>query len=409
VALPHTRSTFHPVWRRPPCRDTKRARGRPLNDSPIHRAPQQAPGHARGEGGGGGPPTRAASNLFIACATRRVASVAFIRMADHCNASLRIAKRSGCPSAAWQDAIAPLLARSHQGNLTLVNVGANKGYNVAEFLQRFHSPRLQPARKLTSTAWHTELLRADAYKRGVRVRFGCGLCNACRAPPPRARFNVPVDVHAVEMVRLNAQALRNLFAAFHVPGAVHHLAMSNFSGTATYRAATQVGLEHYELGKDVDKFRSESVPCATLDDFATRQLRPRQLVPAEPRGGGGGAARGDDGPRIDLLSIDAEGQDALVLEGAAELLRRRAVGVLEFEYIMRGYWRADKGRDQRLLADVLARLETFGYACYWQGESGQLAHASGAYWCEAFAFRLRANLVCAHRPDVLRILDGLCV
>ena len=47
---------------------------------------------------------------------------------------------------------------------------------------------------------------------------------------------MPVDVHAIEMVRLNANALRRLFAAFRVPGAVHHLAMVRVRRSTTARA-----------------------------------------------------------------------------------------------------------------------------------------------------------------------------
>ena len=112
---------------------------------------------------------------------------------------------------------------------------------------------------------------------------------------------------------------------------------------------------------------------------------------------------------IDLLSIDCEGQDPLVLEGAHGLLSRRAIAVLEFEYIWRGYWRHDKGVDQRHLGKVLTSLGDYGYSCYWQGESGSLARASGAYWCDAFAFRLRSNLVCSHRADVLSVFDRMSV
>ena len=279
--------------------------------------------------------------------------------------------------------IAPLLVAQQRAgtNLTLVNVGANKGYNVAEFLQRYHH-RHGPS----SEAWHQALMRAGERQR-LRVRYGCGLCNACRARPPRARQHVQVAVHAVEMVRANAMALREIFAAFHVPGAVHHLAMSNYSGVASYRAAPAVGLEHYELGKDVAKARAEQVSCSTLDAFAARHL-------SAP-------------PRVDLLSIDVEGQDALVLEGASDLLHAKAVAVLEFEFIGRGYWRSDKAGDQRLLKSVLSRLERYGYNCYWQGESGRLAPASGKYWCDAFQFRMRSNLVCSHLPDVLRTFDAL--
>ena len=83
--------------------------------------------------------------------------------------------------------------------------------------------------------------------------------------------------------------------------------------------------------------------------------------------------------------------------------------MLEFEYIGRGYWRADKGAEQRLLSATLRSLEGHGYRCFWQGESGALARASGAYWCDSFAFRARSNLVCSHREDVLRTFERLCV
>ena len=316
----------------------------------------------------------------------------------HCNSSILVAKRSGCPSSRWQDAIAPLLVQQHSlaaiGNLTFVNIGANKGYNVAEFLQRYHhrGGRAAPS----SEAWHMELMKAGTEQR-LRVRYGCGMCNACHSRPPRAQQHVPVNVHAVEMVKANARVLRRLFSAFRVPGTVHHLAMSNYSGMARYRAAPSIGLEHYELGKDVDKYRSEHVRCATLDEFAmlhlgwargAPQLASRQL------------------PLVDLLSVDVEGQDALVLEGATELLRAKAVAVLEFEFIGRGFWRPDH-QDQRLLRDVLRKLESHGYHCFWQGESGTLAPASGPYWCDTFQFRIRSNLVCSHLPEALKQFNAL--
>ena len=92
-----------------------------------------------------------------------------------------------------------------------------------------------------------------------------------------------MNVHAVEMVRVNANALRRLFGAFRVPGAVHHLAMSNYTGDASYRTATAVGLEHYELGKEVERYPTERVPCATLDGFAASTLAPRQRDHIPPR------------------------------------------------------------------------------------------------------------------------------
>ena len=247
-----------------------------------------------------------------------------------CNASFAVATRSGCPSSRWQDAIAPLLVARlpHKAaNLTFVNVGANKGYNVAEFMQRYSndlSRRSATRQRLTSEAWHQQLLLTPGRKPGsrLRVRYGCGLCNACRARPPRARLTVPVNVHAVEMVRLNAHALKALFSTFGVPGRVHHLAMSNYTGRASYRASTAVGLEHYELGK-IGNYQTETVPCLTLDAFAAQHLSPTvppTLPAATPASGAVSAAQADGagGARIDLLSIDVEGQDALVLEVCAQ-------------------------------------------------------------------------------------------
>jgi hypothetical protein len=170
-----------------------------------------------------------------------------------CNASLRVARRSGCPSPRWQDEIAPILsARLANGTsgdpFCYINVGANKGYNVAETLQRYHSRGAGPR---TSAAWHKELLKGSP--KGMRVKYGCGLCNPCKQPPPPKRYHVPVEVHALEMVDVNAQALRRLFGVFSVPGHAWHLAVSNFTGTAQYRAAPFVGLEHYELGKGTNR------------------------------------------------------------------------------------------------------------------------------------------------------------
>ena len=303
-----------------------------------------------------------------------------------CCAALAVAKHSGCPAGRWQDEIAPLLAAARQetaANLTYLNVGANKGYNVAELLQRYHKRGAGPR---NSEAWHRELLKGNP--KGMRVKYGCGLCNPCKHPPPSVRYHVPVEVHAIEMVDVNAAALRRLFGAFGVPGTVWHLATSNYSGSANYRAAPYVGLEHYELGKGTNR----QVACSTLDAFAASRLR--------------------QGQTIDLLSIDVEGQDALVLEGARGLLSSRRVSVLEFEFIARGFWRKDHP-EQRRLAPVLESLEAFGYRCFWQGEehaaSGRLAPASGPHWCDAFQFKGRANLVCSHLPSVLRIFDRLSI
>ena len=63
---------------------------------------------------------------------------------------------------------------------------------------------------------------------------------------------------------------------------------------------------------------------------------------------------------IDILSIDAEGNDALVLEGAAAVLPKR-VGYVEFEYHVMGAWA------NTTLRHVIRQLQWQGFVCYWLG------------------------------------------
>ena len=104
-----------------------------------------------------------------------------------------------------------------------------------------------------------------------------------------------------------------------------------------------------------------------------------------------------------MLSIDAEGQDGLILEGSRELLSSRRVDVIEFEYRRKlGSW----GKIPHSLYKALSFLSGFGYECFWQGEAskpifGALALASGLGWCPLYAnISKRANLVCSHLPAV---------
>ena len=58
------------------------------------------------------------------------------------------------------------------------------------------------------------------------------------------------------------------------------------------------------------------------------------------------------------------------------LLDAARVDVLEFEYHSKGLWDASAA-DRRSLKAALAWLTAAGYTCFWQGDSGALAQASG--------------------------------
>jgi hypothetical protein len=68
-------------------------------------------------------------------------------------------------------------------------------------------------------------------------------------------------------------------------------------------------------------------------------------------------------------------------------------------------WSVDvPAADRRDLKTVLRALAGAGYTCFWQGDSGDLAQASGDRWCDAFEWRGHSNLVCAHAPRLIQAL-----
>ena len=75
---------------------------------------------------------------------------------SRCQRATHVARRSQCPAAKWRDAVAALLAAgsaaSGRGGPFLIEVGANKGYDLIEFLQRFGGGDASATAQLP-TAW----------------------------------------------------------------------------------------------------------------------------------------------------------------------------------------------------------------------------------------------------------------
>ena len=314
---------------------------------------------------------------------------------SRCSAAVAVAQRSACPSGRWQDVLTPLLAPANSSEpLVFVDVGANKGYNVAAFLQRYHRPDAdlmsrwaQAIRPFVSV----ELPPGVASRvHGPHYALLCGNCWTCfaAAPPRPARMPVDVRVHALEIVAKNANLIRTALAALHVPPSVahvHHMAVSNVSGSVTL-SDSEMGLETSGIAAGGAK-GGVRVRATTLDDFANRLAWPP------------GSAR-----VISQLTIDAEGHDPIVLDGARLLLAERRIRIVEFEYNRMGAW-----MEAHALERTIERLHRWRYECFFQGNFGQLARASGANWCAAYEFRGWSNLVCAHEPALLDAMGKLAI
>jgi len=323
------------------------------------------------------------------------------------NHAVHLAKHSSCPSSAWLDAIAPRLFTGEPGiQYHFFNVGANKGFAIASMLQRFGL--LQG----NASTWHVAL-EGELRKTHPRLASGtpcksaatcpktCGVCGACREPPPQimAPSAGSIKVHAFEMLHPNAQWLEIASRRFAPLNTVRvsHAVVSDHDGEACVPSGLAVGVEAAQAivrprASAEHKCRQRTwqrVPKIMLDTYM--------------------AHHGIE--RVQLLSVDAEGHDAMVLDGANASLARRAIDVLEFEYHHMGDW----AQGRRSLRLKLAQLHAFGYACFWQAApavkrpafdspSGnslfdsacELAPASGECWSNAFEIRKHSNLVCAH-------------
>ena len=222
----------------------------------------------------------------------------------------------------------------------------------------------------------------------------CGACCPCVEQPPLLPSRHAVDVYAFEFLPANVQWLNAAFDTFGIRDHVKliHAAVSNASGSAYADKIGQPGSESHvvqDTPLSHGNVTTVAVPRLALSDFV----------------------RSQGIEHIDLLSVDTEGHDALVLEGARPLLEAGRVTALEFEYHKLGYWGAAHP-DRRPLRDALSSLDAMSYACFWQGRHGCIAPANGPCWSPKFEFHAWSNLVCAHRDlptfSVLSSISETC-
>jgi FkbM family methyltransferase len=271
----------------------------------------------------------------------------------------------------------------------LVDVGANKGYVVAEMLAIF-----APALGVAPPALGAAIAASGAAFNEVT---GCGICDDCKHTPPpssaaRCAAQARVVVHAFEPVPDNVDMLNLRLGPLlrAAPGA----------GAAAAAAAAAVSLHVHA--------------AAVVEDASATP----SVVVSNCRGGGegcgvlgAGAAEGADAVRvpavsldawaagagvasIDLLFIDAEGADPLVLRGAAALLGAGRVRALVFEYNAHGRWKSES------LGDVVAWLDdnaNGGFDCFLIQQS--VAVLLTRCWDAALEARFWSNVLCVRRAE----------
>ena len=305
-------------------------------------------------------------------------------------AFVAVRNATGCPSSSWQAVVADAVPRA--APVTMVNVGANKGYALVEFLGLWTQHGVSAKTWSRAIKWyanktHSKWLASNA----------CGFCGDCRQASPAKHSRSSGVAHALELAANNRALLREVAVETGLAAAirVHNYAASNMT-TSMLHVPIFAGGETRSLQTADDKICqkggcTERVDVTTIDDF----FRAQSIA------------------SVYHLTIDTEGYDALVLEGAAESLRARRVALLEFEVSKGGYWTTRKRpslahyRERRTLRATTRKLDAAGYACFWQTEAG-LVPLSGPCWRPEFdMFRTWSNVVCAHEAPVVAVLVRL--
>ena len=306
-------------------------------------------------------------------------------------------------------------------DLLAVDVGANKGYLLAHWLDLW-----RPDLAVTPASLYRRIT-APPLAGFVEAKYACGACSDCQtghtgtrssplcvlpgvaaaaaaaapaaaAPPPPPSLTL----YAIEPVPSNVRILQEGLLA-HVteatggPGlggvALHVEALAMVGSSAT----TSVQFGVCPPGHEVCGVKREHVPGETgggpgAYEVATVNVTAMTLDAwAEAHGllGGEGAAAAR---KIDVLAVDTEGLDALVLAGGARLLAARQVRVLLFEYHQFRAWSTS------LLEDVVANLDNFGMDCYLLQQKLAL-RLTGSCWHAAFEFRYWSNVMCVLREE----------
>lgn len=290
---------------------------------------------------------------------------------------------SECPQALWLEHVAPLLMASAAAQpYTYFSVGANKGFEVASMYQRVANASFD------NLDWLNALGNYAKRTAHAPVYRGCGaVCNACGERPKHVSPPGRLEVHAFEMAKANANWLRTAFERFGIASTarVVEAVVSNATGF--------MGVENRSAVVGFERFVATSlkvaaiytamhpghtfghVPVTTIDTYiAEAQLE-----------------------RVHHVAIDAEGFDALVIEGMRDALASGKVDILEFEYGGIAHWNPTNP-ERRTLDGTLGLLDSAGLDCFLQSNGGCLVPVSGACWKPALAAtHAWSNFVCARR------------
>jgi len=276
--------------------------------------------------------------------------------------------------------------------LRLVDVGANKGYTIANWLDILglhpvttpQSSSPSQSQRVGIELYKLALHQGSAATNSMKAVFMslCGGCCECAAPkvPPQSLHNggdreegISVDIYGFEPAPANSAFLMSVFGDGQLQykssnatvsssvNIVHAAVTSPKTIAASFKmkrgtadSKPTVPFPNVTLGTEVGSIGGQEgstvvdVPAVTLDHYF-RNMR---------------------GFVIDVLVTDCEGHDKEAMEGAKRLLREGRVAIYQFELNGKRDEEAakeKKGLEERremTTEETMSQLEGWGYVCY---------------------------------------------
>jgi FkbM family methyltransferase len=252
-------------------------------------------------------------------------------------------------------------------DMVVVDVGANKGYTVAEMMEVF-----EPSSHMNPNS--LGIFLKSTFKRKL-----CGVCNDCEGRADQTllkerRTPRSFTIHAVEPSEANFDLLLKVKGwSNHSNMFIHKYAASSKDGIVFFPNA-QVGNEVGSIMENPKGDAYSKVESITLDSFFERNGL-------------------DD---VDILKIDAEGFDPDVLRGSQQVLEQKKTKLLIFEYHKLNLW-SESHPNKDTLENVVKNMDLKGYDCYLLGKDSTF-RLTGC-WNPLFEFRKWSNVVCAAREE----------
>jgi hypothetical protein len=342
---------------------------------------------------------------------------AFASSLDYCLASAFFIDNghydsSNCPKENWIEDFANYEINTGVRGHVFMNIGFNKGYNFAIFLNLF-----APWTGVTPQTWHNSLnkhiIKSDP------ICGNCGCCEDCTTVfnnVSKLQYS-PHEHHKLLFVGVDLN-MYNLNMVDNLINDVKSSSTQNLKGVDFF-AVHAAGGERSDVIKipkcdstneqcripDIKRGFAEetvSIPVVTVDELilelTSKNVSANKFIPFNLHDehksyhSKSAAVEGPQIPIVDILIIDTEGHDPLVIKGAQKLIESGRGRCIIFEYHILQPWGSTK------LEDVVHYFDSFNYNCYFEGNS-RLWPLSGAFWSSFYEFHTWSNVMCVHRAD----------